>query len=139
MRLAETQADIECRAAALARIACPTPEPLSAEQWMERLSSAEDLDEAVKRAWSRSPALRESFDTPGALAAYVKADRRGQVRKAGVRSGVADEILRTAIATPELARECWEDSDALRAEFATPEILWHYCKNARAGRVRLLK
>ena len=137
--LSETQAEIDRRAAALARIANPTPKPLSAEEWMERVSSAEDVNEAVKAAWQCSPALREEFGTPGALLAFVQADRRGQIGKTGTRSGVADEFLQTGIATPERARECWENSDALRAEFATPEILWAYCKNARAGCIRLSK
>lgn len=97
--LTETQAETQARAAALARIANPTPKPLSAEQWMERLSSAEDLNEEVKRAWQRSPALRQEFSTPGALLAFFQADR-----KVGARSGVADELLRVTIATPERAR-----------------------------------
>jgi hypothetical protein len=135
----ETEAEIEARAAALARIACPTPKPLSAEQWLERLSK-EPTEEEGKRAWQSSPALRQEFGTLGVLLAYARANRNGVIKDpAASERGVPDEILRVGVPTVARAREMWEGSDALRAEFATPEVLWHYCKNARAGGVRLLK
>jgi hypothetical protein len=55
-------------------------------QDMERQTSPDELikgiatDEDARQAWRRSPALREEFDSPGILWAYVDADRKGLVQ-----------------------------------------------------------